>query len=56
MLLQWDREQPGRVENIARSIGHLAPSHLADHQLFDFMNLTVDSKDSAQIPLTQLSV
>lgn len=55
MLLQWDREQPGRVENIARSIGHVAPSHLADHSLFDFVNLTADVKHNAQIPVTQLS-
>lgn len=39
MLLTWDREHPGRLENIARSIGHITPSHLADPSLFDFKAL-----------------
>ncbi len=39
MLRTWDREQPGRVENIARSLGHVTPSHLGDGRLFDFVNL-----------------
>ncbi|XOV82300.1 MAG: tRNA 2-thiocytidine(32) synthetase TtcA [bacterium] len=55
MLVQWDREHPGRVENIARSMGHVAPSHLADHNLFDFVNLAADADGAAHIPLTQLS-
>jgi tRNA 2-thiocytidine biosynthesis protein TtcA len=41
MLKEWDRSQPGRVENIARSIAHVTPSHLADHGLFDFRNLAL---------------
>jgi len=40
MLADWDRVQPGRVANIARSIGHVTPSHLADQTLFDFAALT----------------
>lgn len=36
MLRAWDREQPGRVENIARSIRKVVPSHLGDSELFDF--------------------
>jgi tRNA 2-thiocytidine biosynthesis protein TtcA len=39
MLTGWDQQQPGRVENIARSLGRLTPSHLADHDLFDFKGL-----------------
>ncbi len=39
MLQSWDHLQPGRVENIARSIGHVTPSHLADPSLFDFKGL-----------------
>ena len=42
MLSTWDDQQPGRVENIARSIGHLSPSHLADHNLFDFKGLSLE--------------
>jgi tRNA 2-thiocytidine biosynthesis protein TtcA len=45
MLSGWDKLQPGRVANIARSLGHLNPSHLADHNLFDFKNLSVSERD-----------
>ena len=43
MLLQWERESPGRLENIAKSIGRVNPSHLADHDLFDFKGLGVNA-------------
>ena len=36
MLANWDAEQPGRVENIAKSMRTVAPSHLADSSLHDF--------------------
>ena len=39
MLQQWEREQPGRVENIARSLTAVTPSHLGDQGLFDFAAL-----------------
>ena len=39
MLAQWDIEQPGRVENIARALSHISPSQLADAKLFDFSGL-----------------
>lgn len=39
MLREWDKVQPGRVENIARSMSHVTPSHLADRNLFDFAAL-----------------
>ncbi len=42
MLREWEVAQPGRVENIARSLAHVVPSHLADTKLFDFGNLSVD--------------
>ena len=45
MLLSWDQQQPGRVENIARSLGRLTPSHLADHDLFDFKGLKLEHAD-----------
>lgn len=41
MLQDWDRTQPGRVDNIARSLGHITPSHMADQNLFDFSGLTL---------------
>jgi tRNA 2-thiocytidine biosynthesis protein TtcA len=36
MLDEWEREQPGRSENIFRALSRVSPSHLADRQLFDF--------------------
>jgi tRNA 2-thiocytidine biosynthesis protein TtcA len=39
MLGQWKRRHPGRIENIFRAIGHVSPSQLADHDLFDFRSL-----------------
>ncbi len=42
MLREWDRQYPGRVENIARSLANVAPSHLGDRQLFEFGGLKAD--------------
>jgi len=39
MLQEWERAHPGRVENIARSMTEIAPSQLADRNLFDFVAL-----------------
>ncbi len=44
MLQGWDKEFPGRVENIARAIRNVSASHLGDHTLFDYLNLKVDKK------------
>jgi tRNA 2-thiocytidine biosynthesis protein TtcA len=39
MMAQWDRDTPGRIEQIARALGDVRPSQLADPNLFDFMAL-----------------
>ncbi|KRG44513.1 tRNA 2-thiocytidine biosynthesis protein TtcA [Stenotrophomonas pictorum JCM 9942] len=39
MLQQWEKEHPGRVEQISRALGTVRPSQLADPALFDFMAL-----------------
>ncbi|HET8807271.1 MAG TPA: tRNA 2-thiocytidine(32) synthetase TtcA [Methylophaga sp.] len=39
MLQAWEKQTPGRLENIFRSIQNVAPSQLADNKLFDFMGL-----------------
>ncbi|VXB16384.1 putative C32 tRNA thiolase [Luteimonas sp. 9C] len=36
MLAAWERETPGRIETIARSLGNVSPSQLSDPALFDF--------------------
>ncbi|MBC7991008.1 MAG: tRNA 2-thiocytidine(32) synthetase TtcA, partial [Luteimonas sp.] len=39
MLDQWERDTPGRVEQIARALGDIRPSQLSDPKLFDFLSL-----------------
>ena len=39
MLREWERKTPGRTENVFRSLTSIAPSHLADRELFDFAAL-----------------
>jgi tRNA 2-thiocytidine biosynthesis protein TtcA len=48
MLQGWEREQPGRINNIFRAISNVEPSHLADYELYDFKGLSqaeVDDED-----------
>ena len=45
MLQTWDKQTPGRVESIFRAISHVAPSQLADINLFDFSNLSTSPSD-----------
>jgi tRNA 2-thiocytidine biosynthesis protein TtcA len=42
MLQQWERQYPGRVQTIFRSLANASPSHLLDGRLFDFVNLAAD--------------
>jgi tRNA 2-thiocytidine biosynthesis protein TtcA len=42
MLVDWDKEYPGRSESIFSSIKNVAPSQLADTELFDFETLAID--------------
>ncbi len=39
MLNSWEKEQPGRINNIFQSLTNVEPSHLADTNLYDFKNL-----------------
>jgi len=39
MLQSWDKQQPGRLENMFRALSHTSPSHLLDHNLYDFKNI-----------------
>ena len=43
MLTAWQKQHPGRIENIFRAIGHVSPSQLADRELFDFTNLGAEN-------------
>jgi tRNA 2-thiocytidine biosynthesis protein TtcA len=39
MLQGWEKQQPGRLENIFRSLQNISPSQLADNELFNFKDL-----------------
>ncbi|MBS0213782.1 MAG: tRNA 2-thiocytidine(32) synthetase TtcA [Proteobacteria bacterium] len=39
MLEEWERQTPGRIEQIANALTDVRPSQLADAQLFDFLAL-----------------
>ena len=39
MLAAWERDSPGRVQNIFAALRNVAPSHLADTTLHDFAGL-----------------
>lgn len=39
MLQAWEKEWPGRTESLFRSLQNVAPSQLADPNLFDFASL-----------------
>ena len=42
MLQNWERAHPGRLETIFAAIRNVAPSQLADTELFDFANLSIE--------------
>ena len=44
MLENWDKAFPGRLESIFSSLQNVAPSQLADSQLFDFVGLNLDQR------------
>jgi len=49
MLKQWEREYPGRVESIFRSVTNVSPSQLADRKLFPFNALKAIREDAPTI-------
>jgi tRNA 2-thiocytidine biosynthesis protein TtcA len=40
MLREWQARHPGRIDSIARAMSNVAPSHLLDRNLFDFIALS----------------
>lgn len=39
MLRDWERQQPGRLDNIFTAMGNIVPSHLMDKKLYPFTSL-----------------
>lgn len=48
MLQDWDQSSPGRVETIFKAIRNIAPSQLADTNLFDFASLGSRAEGSSE--------
>lgn len=40
MLENWEREHPGRLNNMLRALTRVTPSHLLDRDLYDFASLS----------------
>lgn len=49
MLQGWDKQHPGRIENIFRSLQNVSPSQLADGELFNFKDLELQRQTSTGI-------
>ncbi|MEZ5492150.1 MAG: tRNA 2-thiocytidine(32) synthetase TtcA [Gammaproteobacteria bacterium] len=54
MLAEWDRQHPGRIETIFKSIANVSLSHLADTSLFPFGELRAGAKDGALLDLVEI--
>ena len=39
MLREWERQYPGRSDNMLRAMAHLVPSHLMDRNLYPFATI-----------------
>ena len=49
MLREWDDAHPQRLASIFKAIQNVAPSQLADRELFDFEALTLDRDDNERL-------
>lgn len=49
MLVQWERQFPGRTETIFTAIRNVQPSQLADLNLFDFNHLEINKGAAAGV-------
>ena len=49
MLREWDDAHPQRLASIFKAIQNVAPSQLADRELFDFEGLTLDRDDNERL-------
>jgi tRNA 2-thiocytidine biosynthesis protein TtcA len=46
MLYDWDQQQPGRVQNVFKSMSRITPSHLMDTDAFNFKELNTDHAET----------
>ncbi len=48
MMAEWETQTPGRIDTIAKALGDVRASHMADPKLFDFLSL--GKRDDAAMP------
>ena len=46
MLMQWEKDYPGRTETIFSALQRVSPSQLADKGLFNFIDMQLDRRGS----------
>ncbi len=56
MLRDWDRQYPQRLDSMFTAIQNVAPSQLADRELFDFVNLKTAPLDEKPMDESRLDV
>jgi tRNA 2-thiocytidine biosynthesis protein TtcA len=39
MIHEWERQYPGRIDNMFSAMGHIVPSHMMDRKLYPFQAL-----------------
>ena len=49
MLREWDKQYPNRLDSIFGAMQNVAPSQLADRDLFDFENLRLNRDDNIRV-------
>lgn len=48
MLREWDRQFPGRIDNLFTAMGNIVPSHLMDRNLYPFTTLQTTGEVNAE--------
>jgi tRNA 2-thiocytidine biosynthesis protein TtcA len=48
MIRDWEREYPGRIDNMLAAMGHVVPSHLMDRRLHPFATLRANGVPDAE--------
>ena len=48
MIRDWDRQYPGRIDNMFKAMGRVTPSHLMDRSLYPFTSLQPSGLPDAQ--------
>jgi tRNA 2-thiocytidine biosynthesis protein TtcA len=44
MIQDWERQYPGRIDNMLTAMGRVTPSHLMDRNLFPFSTIEADGR------------